>query len=71
MKSNFGRVCAFLATSAFVALLSTPTFAHDKKKEPPVTLSAPEIGPGFVGATAALLVGGALLISSRRARASR
>jgi hypothetical protein len=70
MKSTLGRFVSFVGSLAFVALLAGPAFADRQHLPTPVT-HAPEIDPTVLGSAAALLVGGALMMGARRARAKR
>jgi hypothetical protein len=73
MKSTVSRLFHFVASLAFVALLAAPAYAgHNDRNEdkrdnsPPASHSAPEIDPAGLSAIGALLVGGSLLLKSRR-----
>jgi len=71
MKSIVGRFLGFVASLGLVAVLATPAFAdHDDRddhgKPAPSSHSAPEIDAAGLGAIASLLVGGTLVLKSRR-----
>ena len=70
MPSIVGRILGFVASLAVVMTLSSPASAgrHDPKppKHPPSSRSVPELDPAGLGALASLLVGGTLLMRSRR-----
>jgi hypothetical protein len=68
MKSIVGRLLGFVAALGLVAVMSSPAFADrdDHPKKP--SHSAPEIDPAGLAAVGALLVGGTLLLKSRRAK---
>jgi hypothetical protein len=76
MKSTVSRLFHFVASLAFVALLAAPAYAgqHDRDDDkddkhdnnPPASHSAPEIDPAGLSAIGALLIGGSLLLKSRR-----
>jgi len=76
MKSTVSRLFHFVASLAFVALLAAPAYAgqHDRNNHnedkrdnnPPASQSAPEIDPAGLGAIGSLLIGGSLLLKSRR-----
>lgn len=70
MRSLVARVFGFLSSLALLMALASPSFAGDHHKPKPH--SAPEIGTVGLGATASLLIGGTLLLESRRrSRAKR
>lgn len=74
MKSILGRLFGFVGTLGLVAVLSSPAFAdrdHDNGKgnddnKGSSSHSAPEIDPAGLAAIGSLLVGGTLLLKSRR-----
>lgn len=75
MKITNARLLRSLATLGVAALLVTSAFAgpqqHKPRNKQPTTppappSGAPEIDPSIAGSLAALLVGGALLLQSRR-----
>ena len=69
MKSTVGRLLGFVASLGLVVLLATPAFAKDHDDDERgggQSHSAPEIDPAGLGAIASLLVGGSLVLKSRR-----
>ena len=74
MKSILGHLFGFVGTLGLVAVLSSPAFAdrdHDNGKGNDDNVhssstSAPEIDPAGLAAIGSLLVGGTLLLKSRR-----
>ena len=69
MLSKVGRFLGFVASLAVLMTLASPARAghHDRTpKHPPTSHSAPEIDPAGLGALASLLVGGTMLLRSRR-----
>lgn len=70
MMSQLKKFCAGLMMVGALALVSVPAFAKpDDKPDKPEKgdrRSVPEIDPVAIGAVAAVLVGGTLLIGARR-----
>ncbi len=68
MKSILGRVLGFVASLGLVIALSAPAWAdrEDHEHGPKPTHSAPQIDPAGLAAIGSLLVGGTLLLKSRR-----
>ncbi len=69
-QQKFGRLLGFvrfLAPLGIIVLLSSPARAgHEDQRRPHKSHSAPEIDPAGIGAIASLLVGGTMLLKSRR-----
>ena len=65
MQSFVGRWVGFLSSLGLLMVLSSPVFAGDGHPKPKPH-SAPEIASVGLGATASLLIGGTLLLGSRR-----
>ncbi|HEY2901753.1 MAG TPA: hypothetical protein VGL59_14315 [Polyangia bacterium] len=71
MKSTAGRLFGFVASLGLFVLLATPAHAvqgHEDFRQGPPSHSAPEIDPAGLGAIGSLLVGGSLLLKSRRGK---
>jgi hypothetical protein len=69
MKSTVGRLLGFVASLGLVVLLAGPAHADRGEHEDQghqESHSAPEIDPAGLGAVASLLVGGSLVLKSRR-----
>jgi hypothetical protein len=69
--SQLKRICAGLMMVGALALVSSPAFAKDdaekvEKADKKEGRGVPEIEPYAIGAVAAVLVGGTLLIGARR-----
>ncbi len=69
MHAIVARLLGFVASLAVVALLAAPAHAGRDPWRPvhhPPSHSAPEIDPAGAGAIVTLLVGGTMLLRSRR-----